>query len=1008
MLKPSLFLICLFSTFLTFAQPKNQKSKPVIKDSIEFYAKKGNCQKAITFAQSWLEKAESENLKDPQEKMAVMTKMGEQLLACNKPEEANTIFLQILDNQQKKWGEGHLNLAKIHSNLGHTYWKLEKAEKSEFHFKEAYQIYKNSLGENHLDVATVAFDLGNIYRQKNRFQEAENYYQISLKIRQKQLPEESTEVAGCYGNLGIIYWRTDNLPKAEEFIEKSLKINLKVLGETNMEVANSINNLGLVYIYMGNLSKAEATLLRSLDIMRKLHGENSIRLAPAYNNLGNLNKDLGRYEKSAEYAKKCLEIRLKNLKPNHQDIGSSYNNLCNLHWAIGNLKLAKDYGNKTLEFLEKNLGAENTEVAGILLNLANIYADLKQWEKAEENNDRCIAIRRKIFGEDHPELAPPYLNEAINQRVRGNLAKSEAYLIKANSINMQMVRRFFPSFSDEEKEAFFNTIKPGIEEFQSFATVRYAENPTIAGNLFDHQLATKALLLNSSAKWKQRIKTSGDKKLFLKFTEWENLQNQLAGLVQSTEEEDRQAIDSLKSIAEKLEKELSLRSESFAQLTDKHQATWQEVQQQLKPREAAVEIIRIKKFGIQRTFTDTSDPAKPRYFSPGLTDSAQYVALIVKPGQKRPEMVLLENGLEMEGNQFKFYKSCIRQQLEDKESYNAFWKRIGDKLKGIKTVYFSPDGVYLKLNLNTLKNQTTNKFLLEEIDIRLVTVTRDLIPEGKKEPFNTLAYLIGFPSYYHDFPSKTPSATKKTTANESVQRTNQMLENMLIDLPGTKLEVENIGKILSMEGWEVKSFMEGMALEESLKEIYKPRLLHIATHGYFLDKGEETNPLFRSGLMLSGSGTSLKMGKPEEKEDGILTAFEAMNLNLDNTDLVVLSACETGLGEVKNGEGVYGLQRAFKVAGAKSIMMSLWKVDDEATQELMGSFYKNWLSPTQPHRGGGANTKALAVKGPPSTTADKSGDLGGRKRAAFLAAQKELKAKYTNPYYWGAFVLVGE
>jgi CHAT domain-containing protein len=126
-----------------------------------------------------------------------------------------------------------------------------------------------------------------------------------------------------------------------------------------------------------------------------------------------------------------------------------------------------------------------------------------------------------------------------------------------------------------------------------------------------------------------------------------------------------------------------------------------------------------------------------------------------------------------------------------------------------------------------------------------------------------------------------------------------------------------------------------------------------------------------------------------------------MNLNLDNTDLVVLSACETGLGEIKNGEGVYGLQRAFKVAGARSIIMSLWKVDDNATQELMVSFYKNWLGEAVGAGRQRANgSKAVFPPEPDPTT--------NSKRSAFLKAQKELKAKYPNPYYWGAFVMVGE
>ena len=160
----------------------------------------------------------------------------------------------------------------------------------------------------------------------------------------------------------------------------------------------------------------------------------------------------------------------------------------------------------------------------------------------------------------------------------------------------------------------------------------------------------------------------------------------------------------------------------------------------------------------------------------------------------------------------------------------------------------------------------------------------------------------------------------------------------------------------------------------------------MATHGFFLsdldvkdglDKDDASeiveNPLFRSGLLLAGVSATRDEG---QLEDGILTAYEAMNLSLDQTELVALSACETGLGEVRNGEGVYGLQRAFNVAGAKAVLMSLWQVDDVATQELMTTFYSIWIQ-------------------------------GGDKHAAFRQTQLALKAKYPQPFYWGAFVLSG-
>ncbi|GAB4331675.1 MAG: hypothetical protein OHK0038_06690 [Flammeovirgaceae bacterium] len=188
---------------------------------------------------------------------------------------------------------------------------------------------------------------------------------------------------------------------------------------------------------------------------------------------------------------------------------------------------------------------------------------------------------------------------------------------------------------------------------------------------------------------------------------------------------------------------------------------------------------------------------------------------------------------------------------------------------------------------------------------------------------------------------------------------------------------------------KVEVYLEERANEENLKTIYSPTILHIATHGFF-DEGEEEdrnkqertkhfdNPLLHSGLLLTGAELTLNEKETGSKENGVLTAQEAMSLDLSGTELVVLSACETGLGEIKNGEGVFGLQRALQETGAKSVLMSLWKVDDAATQEMMTLFYENMLLKKQD------------------------------KRTAFKNAQETIKANYKSPYYWGAFVMVGE
>jgi CHAT domain-containing protein len=321
----------------------------------------------------------------------------------------------------------------------------------------------------------------------------------------------------------------------------------------------------------------------------------------------------------------------------------------------------------------------------------------------------------------------------------------------------------------------------------------------------------------------------------------------------------------------------------------------------------------------------------------------------------------------LESRYAKFYRNAIQQKLDDGYSYDQYWAKVDATLQGKKVVYVSPDGVYNQINLNTLKKPDAG-YVINRYDLIILGNSKDLISlkTNKASAPQKTAMLLGFPDYGGDG---------------------------IAPLPGTKVELENVSKILKTGGYQITQFVQQQASEKNLKSIKSPALMHIATHGYFLkdsDNGGDAfgvsaenaanNPLLRSGLMLANAsktisgtaGTNL-----ESNDNGILTAYEAMNLDLENTNLIVLSACETGLGDVKNGEGVYGLQRAFLVAGADAMIMSLWKVDDAATQQLMTNFYTNW-------------TKL------------------GNKQKAFKQAQLQLMAKFKEPYYWGAFVMMGQ
>ena len=307
-------------------------------------------------------------------------------------------------------------------------------------------------------------------------------------------------------------------------------------------------------------------------------------------------------------------------------------------------------------------------------------------------------------------------------------------------------------------------------------------------------------------------------------------------------------------------------------------------------------------------------------------------------------------------------------------------------------------GIYNNINLNTLYNLKTEKYLFEEKDIRIVNSTRDFILMKERETKNyssNTAALFGYPNY-----DGTSIAT--IDSNDYLASTRN-LNSFWIDsltrggmkaslLPATKTEVENISATLNKNDWQVSSFLENYASEENIKKLESPRVVHIATHGYFFEDVPKDlsndrfmgmdrqtvvqNPLLRSGLLFTGANKTLN-GEELKGDNGLLSAYEAALLDLSETELVILSACETGRGEIKNSEGVYGLRKAISDAGAANTIMSLWKVDDKVTQEFMSTFYSTWLS-------------------------------GKTIREAFNETQLTIKEKYPQPYYWGAFVLFGK
>ncbi len=505
--------------------------------------------------------------------------------------------------------------------------------------------------------------------------------------------------------------------------------------------------------------------------------------------------------------------------------------------------------------------------------------------------------------------------------------------------------------SEAEKSKYWDVLSPRFQRFNNFALEASKVNPIVIQDLFDYQIATKALLLNSTNKVKQAILGSGDKQLIHDYLTWLDQKETLARLYAYSQEDlkiQNINLDSMERAANTMERRLSERSSDFSSGYASSKLSFRQIKGLLTDTEAVVEIVRVRNYA--HTFTNES----------------RYVALILTRTTETPKLVVMENGQQLDTRYSKFYRNAIQQRIDDEHSYEQYWSRVDPQLAGKKMIYLSPDGVYNQLNINTLRKPGAD-YVISKYDIVILGNSKDLIAIKSKKPkaAHKNATLLGYPDYG---------------------------KGDIEALPGTRIEIDAVSKILKSSGYQVTMFSQKTATEANLKSVKGPVLMHIATHGYFLQDVEKAgsafginienandNPLLRSGIMLADAASTVsgkRMPNLISNDNGILTAYEAMNLNLEGTDLIVLSACETGLGDVKAGEGVYGLQRAFLVAGADALIMSLWKVDDAATQQLMTNFYNNWIKL-------------------------------GNKQKAFKQAQIQLMAKYKEPYYWGAFVMMG-
>lgn len=850
------------------------------------------------------------------------------------------------------------------------YPNLFKSRDIKFSFKAVKFLDKHPDLQNFNNYTFSAYS----FERNGDFENAQKYYEYAMELANK----DEYHSYSFYCNF---LSKSGQYQKAEEIIEIIRKLSVtasdlyKVSYKTELVSVRSI-----YYLNIGDyLNYMEASIIMYDNFSKLNSGSNCNFLGSSkYTITAFVNETLHNYNVALEQWSKRDSLYLAETNCYNK----TYPNNKQLMLSMLPVYLLKTGNQKDLK----------REKEALITEVETYYDNFKEYGNVNTRHMRALHLAflnapsypeqfETVLKEikdtrDFSESTLPFSNYAYFSMRDRNFVQAKKTYEDLFSINADWINDLIFTFGEKAFVTYYNIkLKVGYQNFHSYVKLSkeldQKDYSDIVSMAYDNILLTKSIGFKSSQKRKNAFLKSNNPEIVELYHHWVNLKKKLIQSYQKTQGAEPKEVgqlinkDSLVILQEEvhhLEDQLANKAENFHDFLELDQPSWKEVKNKLKKGEAAIEILRFK-WRDQIYYSDTS----------------YYAAYLIKYDSPHPEVIYLPaTANDLDGRYYNLYRNSIRLKIEDNNSYEQYWQPIKEQLDGIDKVFFSPDGIYHLINLPTLKNPSSNNYLLDEIKIQYVTTTALSSNANTKKISSSV--LVGRPTY--DLEENITA----TSTNAVVTRSfvSSFREGNIDDLPGTEHEIKAIDEQMKANHIKTDVYLSNDATEGIMYGLSSPGILHIATHGYWAKIDYKVtsgyrmfNAMVNSGLLLAGVVNYYSQDELAMTHDGILTAYEAQNLDLEDTELVVLSACETGLGHFDAGEGVYGLQRAFRAAGAKSVITSLWKVDDEATKNFMIYFYTHYLE-------------------------------SNNKITAFRKAQLELKNQYKDPYYWGAFVMIGE
>lgn len=849
--------------------------------------------------------------------------------------------------------------------------------------EQALEVKKEIHGENHHECAIALNNLAVCYDVIGDYAVAMKLHKQALEIERITVGENHLDYATSLGNVATTYQRIGAHTTAIEFYLQALEIEIPTLGYYHPNCATSLNNIGSCYYNIGDYLGAIEFFKQSLEIRKTTLGENHPEYAESLNNLAGCYKRLGNYATAIEFNRQALKIKKNILGENHPDYAVSLRIVANDNNHLGDYNTAIELHKQVLEIYKCVFGENHPNYAETLNDLAVCYCDLDDYTQAIELQKRALDINKVVFGENHPNYATS-LNNLIFNYYR---AKKFNHIVplwhkEYKALKTYALSQFRQQTSELRYVFWHNEISLDIVIQNNLYTKVLSNDKQCMGLSYNSLLFSKGVILASDIEFDKVIRESGDTVLLEKFEELRTTRAILNTYYNKPiAERPEGEVERLEVRAEVLEKDLLAGSKEYADFTRRLEIEWQDVQAALGDKDVAIEIL---------AADEHIDEDTPPY----------YAALVLRKDWDAPKFVEL-CGAEVLREHFAEDKALALMYKDEnsKKLYDTIWGKLAEYINEGDNVYFSPAGLLYQINVELLQD-ADGRLANEKYNLHRVSSTRELCFE-KPNIAHSAAVLYGGLTYNMDSTAMIAQSRAVRPEEEFYAMRGLQLDSLrgkLNYLSASKTEVEKISEQMNQHGIRTTLYVEQIGNEESFKALSgkKTPIIHLATHGFFF-KNEEAkvkpffrmmsmdqerprpdNSLRRSGLAFAGAQKAWDGEEiPKGIDDGVMLAQEIASMDLAGTDLVVLSACETGLGEI-NSEGVFGLQRAFKKAGVQTLIMSLWKVHDDATALFMQTFYENLLS-------------------------------GKSKRDSFAAAQMALREHRDygkDPYYWAGFIML--